>query len=175
MRRLFGALFFFLVLGGQPTFAAACPAEGLIQSAGSAFSAAARSGSASAFTSAASRFADLRGLALFALGSYRSDLSAGQEGRYVSLARGFIGRFMADNASSLAGSDGLTITSCSGNTVSAKTAGGSTVIFRLSGGGRIQDVNVAGIWVGIALRDKFTGVIRSHGGDVNALMAYLQQ
>jgi ABC-type transporter MlaC component len=175
MRKFISVLIFSSVFGWQPVFAAACPAEGLIQNAGSAFSSAARSGSPSAFTSAASRFADLRGLALFALGSYRSDLPAGQEGRYVSLAKGFIGRFMADNASSLSGSSDLTITSCSGNTVSAKTAGGSTVIFRLSGGGRIQDVNVSGIWIGIALRDKFTGVIRSHGGDVNALMAYLQQ
>ena len=82
---------------------------------------------------------------------------------------------MADNSSSLVGSNNLTITSCSGNSVSAKMASGGTVIFRLSSGSRIQDVNVSGIWVAQALRDKFTGVIRNNGGDVNALFAYLAQ
>jgi len=159
----------------QSVAAVACPAANFIQDAGSAFSSAARSGSPSAFTSAASRFTDLRGIALFALGSYRGSLSPGQEGKYISLAKGFIGRFMADNASSLAGSDDLTVTTCSGNTVSAKMASGGTVIFRLSSGSRIQDVNVSGIWMAQALRDKFTGVIRSHGGDMNALFAYLAQ
>jgi hypothetical protein len=112
---------------------------------------------------------------MFALGSFRGALPPAQESKYVSLAKGFIGRFMADNASSLAGSNNLTITACSGNSVSAKMASGSTVIFRLSSGSRIQDVNVSGIWVAQALRDKFTGVIRSNGGDVNALFAYLAQ
>jgi ABC-type transporter MlaC component len=168
-------LVFCAFLGSSPMQAASCPAANLIQDAGSAFSAAARSGTASAFTSAASRFTDLRGIAIFALGSFRGALPPAQESKYIALAKGFIGRFMADNASSLAGSNNLTITSCSGNSVSAKMASGGTVIFRLSSGSRIQDVNVSGIWVAQALRDKFTGVIRSNGGDVNALFAYLAQ
>ena len=112
---------------------------------------------------------------MFALGSYRQNLPPGQEDKYVSLAKGYIGRVMADNASSLTGSDNLTVTSCSDSLVSAKMASGGTVVFRLAGKNRIQDVNVAGIWVGIALRDRFTGIIRAHGGDVSSLLAFLSQ
>lgn len=163
------------VISWQPAKAEDCPAENLVQSAGSAFSAAAKTGSPSAFSTAAGRFTDIRGLAMFALGSYRQDLPPGQEDKYVSLAKGYIGRVMADNASSLTGSDNLTVTSCSDSLVSAKMASGGTVVFRLAGKNRIQDVNVAGIWVGIALRDRFTGIIRAHGGDVGALLAFLTQ
>ena len=148
-----------------------CPAEGFVQDAASAFSSAARRGSPEAFAIAAARFADLRGLALFALGPYRQDLPPAMERKYVNLARSFMGRFMAQNASSLSGGQ-LTITSCSGNMVSARFGSG-TVIFRLSGAYRIEDVTVSGISIAQALRNRFTGVIRNNDGDINALMSYL--
>ncbi len=159
-----------------PAKAGGCPAEKFIQSAGNAFMSAADSGTPQAFSSAAARFADLRSLALFALGPYRRNLEPGMESKYIARAKAFMGKFMADNASHFSGS-AITITSClpgsSGLVVGAKLEGGSSITFRLKGAYRIEDVNVSGIWMAQTLRSKFTNVINTHGGDMNALMSYL--
>ncbi len=159
-----------------PAQAATCPAENFIQRAGQAFMNAADSGSPQAFSSAAARFADLRSIALFALGPYRRDLDPSLETRYVARAKNFMGRFMADHASRFSGS-GITITSCNqgaaGLIIGAKLQDGGTIMFRLRGTSRIEDVSVSGIWLAQTMRNKFTGVINSHGGDINALLVYL--
>ncbi len=150
-----------------------------MHSAGNAFMSAASSGSPQAFASAASRFADLRRISLFALGQYRRNLPPGREGEYVSLARGFMGKFMAQYASHFSG-DGISIISCdpgaAGLNVQAKLSGGQTIAFRLRGGGgsyRVEDMSVSSIWLAQAMRSKFMGVIAEHGGDVTALLDWL--
>lgn len=156
--------------------AIACPAEAFVVSAGKAFQAAARAGSASAFTSAASRFTDLRAMSLFALGPYRSKLSKAQEAQYFSLSRKFMGEFMAYYGARFSG-HGVTIVSCNGNAIQAKFAGGKSVTFRLSKAGkgyRVQDVSISSVWLAQQLRAKFTGVIKKNGGDVGALLKFLQ-
>ena len=174
--KFISTLIFCAFLGSSPLQAASCPAANLIQDAGSAFSAAARSGSPSAFTSAASRFTDLRGIAMFALGSFGVRCHPAKRANMSRWPRDIIGRFMADNASSLAGSNNLTITSCSGNSVSAKMASGGTVIFRLSrrqphsGCECVWHLGGASTSRQIHRRDP-----SSNGGDVNALFAYLAQ
>lgn len=167
-----GAVF---ALTGQAQ-AEKCAAEGFVVSAGNAFLSAARAGSPQAFTSAASRYADLRSIALFALGPHRKLLGKGQEARYVSLAKAYMGRFMAKHASQFAGS-GLRVVSCSGNTVNASTDGGKRLIFRVAGGKRgyrVMDVNASSIWLAGQMRSTFVSVINRNHGDINALMAYLQ-
>lgn len=140
---------------------------------------AANNASPQAFSSAASRFADLRGISLFALGQYRRDLPRAREAEYVSQARDFMGRFMAQYASKFSGTR-VDITSCvpdtSGLIVSAKMAGGQTLTFRLRGSGgsyRVEDMSVSSIWLAQAMRSKFTGVISDNGGDVGALIDWL--
>jgi ABC-type transporter MlaC component len=85
---------------------------------------------------------------------------------------------MADHATGLTGGS-ITITACNtsnGNTIVAgRLSSGSSVVFRLSGNERIDDVTVSGISIAQALRSKFTGIIRDNGGDVNALISYLEQ
>lgn len=152
--------------------AATCAAEGFVQNAGAAFMGAARSGSAGAFTGAASRYADLRGIALFALGPYRKDLPRGREAEYVALTKKFMGEFMAQYASRFRGSS-MIITKCSGNTVATKLSSGQVLTFRLQGAKRISDVSVSGVWLAQTLRSRFTGVIRNNNGDVGALMSWL--
>jgi hypothetical protein len=141
---------------GIPNIAKAstCPAEGFIQSAGEAFMGASRRGSAGAFSSAASRFADLHSIALFALGIYQ----------YSSKFSG----------------TSIAITSCnesgSGLTVGTKLSTGQSITFRLrkSGGSyRVQDVSVSSIWLAQTMRGKFTNVMRENNGNVEALMSYL--
>ena len=75
-----------------------CPAEGFVLSAGNAFLAAARNGSPAAFTSAAARFADLRSIAMFALGPHRKSLPKAKEAEYVALARAYILQAIAAGA-----------------------------------------------------------------------------
>jgi len=178
MRKLICTLIMGVALLGPPAQASGCAAEGTVQSAASAFMVAARHGSAQGFSSAAARYTDLRRLAMFALGPYRRDLPSEMEGHYISLARGFMGRFMASHSSGLSGGT-ITITSCSvsnGNTtVAGRLNSGSSVVFRLAANERIEDVSVSGISIAQALRSKFTGVIRDNGGDINALISYLEQ
>jgi phospholipid transport system substrate-binding protein len=154
-----------------------CEAEAFVQSAGNAFLSAARAGSPQAFTSAASRFADLRGIALFALGQHRKSLPKGREAEYVSLARTYMGGFMAKYADRFSGT-GLKVVSCSGNTVNASTAAGKKLMFRVSGGKgkyRVQDVNVSSVWLAGQMRSTFVGVINRNNGDINALFTYLRK
>ncbi len=152
--------------------AATCPAENFIQNAGAAFMGAAKSGSAGAFTGAAARYADLNSIAMFALGPYRKNLPKGREGEYIALSKKFMGSFLAQYANRFKG-DAITITSCNGNVIATKLSSGQTLTFRLQGGHRIADVSVSGVWLAQTMRSKFVGVIRNHGGDVNALISWL--
>jgi MlaC protein len=159
---------------GSANNAFACDAEGLVTGIATSFEHAASSHSPGAFSSAVGHYADMRGLALFALGPYRSKLQRENEAQYVNSARGFLGRWMAENSDKISGS-GITIQSCSEQVVSARFGNGTSVVFRLAGPRRVSDVSVSGISLSGVLRDKFTGVIRDHGGDMQALLDYLDQ
>jgi ABC-type transporter MlaC component len=165
---------------GHAQAAADCPAGPFVLNAATAIQSAARSHSPAAFSGVAARYTDLRGIAMFALGPHRSLLGPGEEGKYVTLTKGFIGRFMARNSSRVAG-DGLRIADCKGSggnyTVTAQMSNGRRFVFRVAGrkgGFRVQDVNVSSVWLAQQLRTSFTGVIRRNNGDIGALYAYLQ-
>ena len=141
--------------------------------------AASRKGTAAAFSSAASRFADLHTLSLFALGNYRKDLPKSRETEYVARARTFMGKFMAQYGSKFSGSS-MAITSCNeaagGLNVGTKLSTGQTLTFRIRKAGSgysVQDVSVSSIWLAQTMRGKFTSVIRENNGDIDALMSYL--
>jgi hypothetical protein len=171
LKSLFAALAF-VVVSSISSAAIACPSEGLVLGAGKAFTAASRSGSASAFLSAASRYADTRGIALSALGPYRRKIPKGQEGEYVRLAQGFMGEFMA-RYSNRFNAAGMKITTCKGNLVTATTSSGKKIMFRV-GGGRVQDVNVASVWLVGQMRSSIVGVLNRNNGDFGALFSYLR-
>lgn len=158
------------VFGAQA--GAACPSEGLVLNAGKAFTAASRSGSASAFLGAASRYADTRGIALSALGQHRKKLTKAQEAEYVRLAQGFMGKFMSKHSSSF-NATGMKVINCSGNIVTATASSGKKIMFRV-GGGRLQDVNVSSVWLAGQMRSTFVGVINRNNGDIQALFTYLR-
>ncbi len=155
-----------------PTFASACPSEGLVMGAGKAFTSASKSGSAQAFLSAASRYADTRGMVMSALGPHRKKLSKAQEAEYVRLAQGFMGRFMAQYSSRF-NVAGMKVTTCNGNLVTVAATGGRKIIFRV-GGGRVQDVNVSSVWLAGQMRSTFVGVLNRNNGDIKALLKYLR-
>jgi ABC-type transporter MlaC component len=172
MAKTFACAILFLTLTISQAAAAGCPSEGLVLGAGKAFTAASKSGSASAFLGAASRYADTRGIALSALGPHRKKLSKAQEGEYVRLAQNFMGKFMARYSSNF-NTSGLKITTCSGNVVTATASSGKKIMFRV-GGGRVQDVNVSSVWLAGQMRSTFVGVINRNNGDMAALMDYLR-
>lgn len=161
------------------TAAAGCAAEPFVRSAAAAMAEAARARSATAFSNVASRYGDLHGTALFALGPHRGSLKKSQEAEYVRLTRVFMGRFMLKHAQRFTG-HGLDITSCTGNrpiVVKVRLKSGQNVIFKIQktgGGYRVQDLNVSSIWLAQQLRSTFTGVIRRNGGDIGALMTFLR-
>ncbi|MDP8997793.1 MAG: ABC transporter substrate-binding protein [Pseudomonadota bacterium] len=158
----------------EPAHASSCAAEPLVSGIAAAFAHAARNHSAQAFASAAGHYADMHKVALFALGSYRTQLPAQDEARYVKLARDFLGRWMAENSDRVSG-EGFVIQSCSEQVVTAKLNSGTSLLFRLAGPRRVADISISGISLTSVLRDKFTNVIRNHGGDVQALLDYLDQ
>ena len=182
--RLFWPSFCILTLVSANVSAAAsvtCDASNFVTSAGGAFASAARVGKAGTFAGAASRFADLHGIAMFALGPHRKLMPKSREAEYVSLTRIFIGKFMAENSSQLAFS-GLSITDCSGGkgsmVVNTKLPNGKKVVFKVyktRSGYRVRDVNVSNIWLAQQLRSNFTGVIRNNNLDIDALFAYLRR
>ncbi|MCA0432854.1 MAG: ABC transporter substrate-binding protein [Proteobacteria bacterium] len=168
------------LFAGAEARAGKCEAESFVLSAGNAFFAAARSGSAQAFSSAASRYADLRNIALVALGQHRKKLPKAREAEYVQLAQAYMGRFMAGHSARMSGSN-LEIVDCavSGKAlvVKAKSSTGKSLAFRVSkgsGGYRVQDVSVSSFWLASQLRGKFVRVINSGGGDIDALFAFLR-
>jgi phospholipid transport system substrate-binding protein len=154
------------------SFAQACPSESLVMGAGKAFTSASKSGSASAFLSAASRYADTRGIVLSALGPHRKKLTKAQEGEYIRLAQSFMGSFMA-RYSSRFNAAGMKVTTCKGNLVTVTANGGRKIIFRV-GGGRVQDVNVSSVWLAGQMRSTFVGVLNRNNGDISALLNYLR-
>lgn len=153
-----------------------CEAGPFVNAAGNAIVGAARTGSPGALAGVASRYADLRSIALFALGPHRASLKKSQEEEYVRLTRAFIGRFMAEHAERIAAS-GLSVTGCSGEVVKARTADGRSLAFKVKkSGGRYQvaDLSVASVWLAPQLRSKFVSVLRHHNGDMGALIRFLK-
>lgn len=182
MRRHWLVFLFILLLGGcLPSAAAgACEASAFIANAGNAFMGAARVQTASAFSGAAARYTDLRGISMFALGPHRGLLSKSREAEYLALTRGFIGRFMMKHSARFSGS-GMIIKDCvaSSNTLTVGTrmSNGKKIIFKLhrtKRGFLVRDVNVSSVWLAQQLRSTFVGVINRNGGDINALFAYLR-
>ena len=156
-----------------------CEAEGFVKSAGQAYDRAAGSGSASAFASAAARYSDLRSLSLFALGRYRKDLPKAREAEYLKLTRQFIGETLKKHGSGFARRqpcDHSTASSPGGNlVVTARTSGGTKVVFRLAragGGYTVKDVNMKGVWLAQQMRSTFAGTI-DRTGSIDGLFDYL--
>jgi ABC-type transporter MlaC component len=160
--------------------AASCPASSMIISAGRTYDAAARAGSASAFSAGVSRYSDMHSVAMFALGRYRKLLPASREKEYVSLTRGFMGRFMLEHGKDLRVGT-LEIVSCKGppsnTTVSARTSSGDNIVFKVyrsRSGWLIRDMKVSGIWLVQQMRSAFVGTISRSKGNIDELFKFIR-
>lgn len=164
-----------LMLAGSEAWAGSCPEASIVESTVNAFQAA-RNGSATAYTRVLARHASVTGLALFALGPYRRDMTGPLRAEYVRLATRYMGRVMADYGDQILNGR-LTIKDCfrqNGAILVRSRIGQSQLTWRVQGK-RISDVKVDGIWLALTLRQTFVQVLRDHHGDPRALIRYLRK
>jgi len=170
-----------LLLVPLPAHAASrCGPENFIISAGQAYDRAARIGTANAFSAAASRYSDMRAIAMFSLGRYRKLLPEAREAEYIALTGKFMGQFMLRHGSDFRVGR-LSIISCSGPPsnirVDARTSSGDKVSFRVyraRSGYLIRDLRVSSIWLVQQMRSTFVGTISRTNGDIDELFKYLR-
>ena len=182
-RRLMIMLFAVATLlsaGTQGARAGSCAIENFIIGAGQAYDRAARANSAAAFSSAVTRYSDMRSVALFALGRYRKDLPKQDAAEYFRLTRQFMGRFMLEHGKDLRVGR-LNVISCTGPSsnilVKARTSNGQDVSFRVyraRGGYLVRDMQVQGIWLVQRMRSTFVGTLQRTKGSFRELFKFLR-
>jgi phospholipid transport system substrate-binding protein len=169
---------------------AATGPETYVQSLGNDVIALAKSGARgsslrSRFVSLLQRHSDIRGIALFSLGTYQKRLPAGERSKYFDLVIRYAAGFFAYYIEDFAGT-GFDVKSSRprGKSVEVESAirydNGSTAPVRWSvvksgGGYRVNDVNVRGIWLSLQMQQQFTSVLKRNKGDFDALFKYLRE
>lgn len=141
--------------------------------------AAAKTNNTSKFRALLRQHADIRGIANFALGKYKSKIPAGQRSTYYKLAENDMVKFFGEYSSSLSGNSvtvGRVSKSGSLILVDTKIDGiGTAVSWRLvqAGGYKVRDVQVLGIWLGHLMRSTYASILRRSG--YKALFTYLRE
>jgi ABC-type transporter MlaC component len=156
--------------------AAPCAAGAAAERAGNALVKAARSKSSSAFAGALRKHADMRAIALFALGKHRKKLPKSSQGTYVKLTSSYVSKTLASFSKKFRASS-VEAVRCKGKTVEAKLnqLGGrppQKVLFRMKGN-KVSDVNVQNVWLAQLLRSNFSSVLKKGGNKMSALFAHL--
>jgi phospholipid transport system substrate-binding protein len=183
-----------LTLGALPwqqrTAWAATGPETYVKSLGNDVIALAKSGTRgsslrSRFVSLLQRHSDIRGIALFSLGTYQKQLPAGERSKYFDLVIRYAAGFFAYYIEDFAGT-GFDVKSSRprGKSIEVESAirfeNGSTAPVRWSvvktgSGYRVNDVNVRGIWLSLQMQQQFTSVLKRNKGDFEALFKYLRE
>ena len=136
------------------------------------------------FSSLLSRYISLRNIANYALGTYRSQLPAGKRDEFYRLVNNYAAALFVFYVNDFKGSElDITKTTKQGKfTVILSTIKGKgssePVRWRLTAGGggyRVDDINIKGVWLTIAMKDRFTKVLKRSNGDFNALFAELRE
>lgn len=139
----------------------------------------------SRFVSLLQRHSDINNIALFSLGSYRSDLPSSLKSKYFDLVVLYTAGLFAFYIEDFAGL-GFDIKSSKpqGSYIIIDSAiryqGGSSSpvkwrVRNVGKGFRVNDVNVRGIWLSLQMRDKFTSVLKQNKGNFEALLDYLRK
>jgi phospholipid transport system substrate-binding protein len=137
----------------------------------------------SKFNAVISRYTDIRQIAMRALGPYQKNLKAGDKKEFIDLALAYVSAFFVYYADEFRGAV-FTVKSSStqGKFVTiigeVQTKGGtSPVRWRIvpaGGNYRLHDVNVRGVWLSLALKDRFTDILKRSKGDFEPLFAELR-
>ncbi len=134
------------------------------------------------FAALLNRYISLRTIANYALGPYQKKLPANKKNEFYRLVSNYAAALFVFYVKDFKGS-GLDVTSTTQQgqfTIiqSAIKGNGEKIRWRLSGGGgglKISDVNVKGVWLTIAMRDRFNKVLRRSNGDFDALFKELRE
>jgi len=191
-RRQFGGLLIASLLGGVAwgwtgAMAAVDPAEKYVNGIADDVMALANSGQGgnglrNKFAALLNRYINLRGVANYALGPYRSKLPAGKQTEFYRLVSNYAAGLFVFYIEDFRGS-GLDIISSSkqGKFIvihSAIKPGREQVRWRLApagGGFKVSDVNVKGVWLTIAMKDRFSRVLKQSNGNFEALFKELRE
>jgi phospholipid transport system substrate-binding protein len=136
------------------------------------------------FAALMNRYINLKGIADYALGPYRSKLPAAKRAEFYDLVNNYAAALFVYYVEDFRGNE-LEI-------ISTTKQGKFTVIqsaikgkgvpeqvrWRLipSGGGyRVSDVNLKGVWLTISMKDRFNKVLKSSKGDFGPLFAELRE
>ncbi len=132
-------------------------------------------GSPSAYKQLLVRYAAVQGVALFALGRYRSQLPSGQRSQYVALATDYAAKMLSRYSKSFAG-ERFVVKSAQDGIVRGRIvfANGRTsaLDWRVING-RIIDVNFEGKWLTVQMRDQFARILAS-SNDFAVLFRFLK-
>jgi len=121
----------------------------------------------------------------FCLGRYRKNMSQQQLGEYTALVEDFIVSLFRKHADSFKGK-ALSIYSVKARTPSDVTVSArvhlnsgeiTPIKFRVikeGGTYKIHDINVAGIWLVVQMRNQFVDIMQQSKGDGAALISYLK-
>ena len=158
--------------------AAICVEAATAERAGSALIEAARSGSTEAFSTALGNHADMRSIAVFALGKYRKHVSDAELATFVSLTQTYVARTFNDYRLKFK-AQRIDVSDCRGGVIHSKleplgNARVQPVQWRVAKG-KVVDVNVQNIWLGQLLRSKFLDVLGKSGGEIQALYTHLKK
>jgi phospholipid transport system substrate-binding protein len=184
-----GPIAFALPHGVRPAGAATGP-ESYVLVIGNDVIALARSGARggplrSRFVSLLQRHSDIRGIALFSLGTYQKKLPPSERSKYFELVIRYAAGFFAYYIEDFAGT-GFDIKSSKprGKSIEVESAirydGGRTApvkwsVVKTGSGYRVNDVNVRGIWLSLQMQQQFTSVLKRNKGDFEALFKYLRE
>jgi ABC-type transporter MlaC component len=135
------------------------------------------------FDSLLVRNVDVNSVAMLSLGTYAKQLPAARKSEYVQLVRRYIAAFFVYYSDDFKGSDiEVKSSSTQGRFTTVMSdinvrGSSSPVRWRLVPGGsgyRVHDVNVRGIWLSLALKDRFTDILKRTKGDFEPLFDELK-
>jgi ABC-type transporter MlaC component len=186
-RREFGAV----ILGvmATPAVAATDPAERYVDKIadevmGLANGSAKGNALRSKFASLLNRYINLQNIANFALGPYQKQLPAGERAQFYSLFSNYAAALFVYYVDEFQGTSlDITANDTQGgyttidSAIILKSGGRQKIKWRLvpSGGGyKISDINIKGVWLTIATKDRFHKVLSGSKGDFDALFAELK-
>lgn len=136
------------------------------------------------FAALMNRYINLKGIADYALGPYRSQLPASQRAEFYELVNNYAAALFVYYVEDFRGTE-LEIISTTKQgkfTVIQSAIKGNgareQVRWRLipaGGGFRVSDVNLKGVWLTISMKDRFNKVLKSSKGDFGPLFAELKE
>ena len=137
------------------------------------------------FAALMNRYINLKAIADYALGTYRSKLPGARRSEFYQLVSNYAAALFVFYVEDFRGT-GLEINSTTkqgkftviNSAILLKGGGREQVRWRLvqgGGGYRVNDVNLKGVWLTISMKDRFNNVLKQSKGDFDPLFAELRE